>query len=335
MKVKAPTAAGSAAPPPPVAENTQPPAPVAQAAPPPPPPPPPPAPKPEPKPEVLKVEAQPMPAPQPTAVIPAPAKSQGMVLAPDDLPAYLAADVHTGDEVTPGFENVGASGLQLPMLIIAQPLTPTVVAGKIKAGDIIRQSDKEKVEVPVGKAFSFSIVYHYKEWLEWADRNSGLGILNRSKNPLGDLAKRSARAMAMRGGPKEERQIGDKKVKVDVFEYHVFFVVGEGDKEIMAIPLSRTGYKKGNALINMARKRIGCPIWMGKYEARTVLEQKNNFSWFNWEFKTDGWASQEEKDFLKGAYENCKAMYENVVLDMAADESSALPAEASVEEKGF
>jgi len=330
MHVKKPGAAVEAAAPPPAAPAPQP---TPEATKPPPPPPPPP-----------KQETPPPPPPPTmadegkrivtgTALIPAEPKSQGIIVAPADLPSYLTDAVYTGDGVTPGFENVGAGGLQLPMLVVAQPQTPTVISGKIKAGDLFLRSNPEVAVIPQGGEFEFMTAFHYREWIEWADRESGMGILNRSKMAKGDLAKKWAKAFANRGGPKEQRVIGDKTVKVDVLEYHVFFVCGPGDRELWAMPLAKTLYKQGSKLVNLARARIGCPIWTGKYSGKTKLETNAKGSWYTYEFKTAGWCPPADKDFLEKSFKDAQAMYDNVILDFAETDAVLPEGEAGGEVK--
>ena len=322
MHVKKPGTAPVADAPPPAAPAPQPQAQPVQAAPPPPPPP---APVAQP---VVTNTPPPAPVAQPVIVAPKTGGAVTSSTAPADLPDFLRDAVHTGEGITPGFENVGGAGLQLPMLFIAQPQTPEVLAGKLRPGDIYRSDDPEKALIPVGEPFDFSIIFHFREYIEWAERSSQMGILNRSKDIKGDLAKRAAKAFAMRGGPKETRRIGDKEVKVDVYEYHVFFIAGAGDREFYAVPMSRTALKKGNQLIGLAKKRIGCPIWMGQYEGKTVMETNAKGSWFNWEFKTSGWCAQADREFLEKTFKDSRQMYENVMLSYAATDQD-LPAETA------
>ncbi len=242
------------------------------------------------------------------------AKAGAMIARPADLPAYV--DVSAAD----GLENAGDAGLQLPLLLLAQPLTPQVVDGKLKPGDVVLNSDAETALIHAGGSLNFVPFYHFNEWIQWAPRETGEGILARSKDPRGELAKLAARQLQ---DLREKREGNSDEPRVT--KYHVFFVLLDGQLAPVAITMSRTKFKKGQQLLALALRRgPKIPLYAGKYQLTSVLEKnKKGQSYFNYDFKANGWATEAEYVVVKQAYAHAKEAFEATTLRYESDEPVA------------
>lgn len=248
---------------------------------------------------------------------------------PAELPDYI---IQANETVAPGFENAANESLSLPLLFLAQPLTPAVLAGKMKGGDVFLNSDPETALFGMGQAASFIPFFHYREWIEWASRESGQGMLDRTKDPNSDLAKRAVQEMRER--KRRDPNAPKDPTRTSVVEYHVFFIVFEGEKDPVALPLAKTKHKKGKLLFALARKRgVGVPLFGGKYLMEPILDKnKRGDQYFNFDFKPDGWPSKEEYTTCKQSYEFIREQYKSLMLTYEAPADAEEPEAAEAEE---
>ncbi len=264
----------------------------------------------------LPIAGAPVAAPAP----PAPVKpvTTAVALPEQPMPQHI---IIPEEGVAPGLENAAGEGMQLPMVFLTQPMTPAVVAGTIKAGDMVMSTSPEETAMPLGESASFIPVFHFREWIEWGDREAGEGMLNRSKDPKGDLARLAMQQWSNR------RKEGEEKPKSRVDEYHVFLVMFEGSEDLIAIPMNRTKYKKGKLLLSLALRRGSrVPLFGGKYSISAVLESKGEFKYFNYDFKADGWASKEDYEKAAKTYGVLREQYESMMLSFNAnDDAEASP----------
>lgn len=233
---------------------------------------------------------------------------------PADLPAFI--EVAPEGQLAAGLENVRDEGLQLPLLQIAQPMTPEVVQGKLAGGDVFLQSDKEHALFGKDTEVNFVAFFHFKEWIKWQHRDAGGGIMARSKDPKGPLAMQHQ--VEWQTGRKPAKE-GEKLPRI--IEYSTLFLVFEGDTDPVAFPLSRSKMKAGRQLISFALKRgAGVPLFGGKYSMKTALEtNKKNQSYFVPIFQPAGFPTKDEYDLCKKSYEFCREQFDKLQLAYADD----------------
>ena len=228
---------------------------------------------------------------------------------PQELPAHSQPDAPAYIKPSgEGLENAGDEGLMLPMLKIAQPLTETVVSQQLRPGDVFLHVSPTEALFNAGQEVNVIPFFHFKQWIEWAPRDEGGGMIARSIDPAGELAARSARG--------ETRGEGDD-AELAVTEYHVFFVVFEGNlTEPVALPMARTQHKKGRLLLSLALRRgPRFPLYAGKYSLSTFLDHnKTGQQFYNYEVKNAGWASKEEYEACEKLYRDSKNSFDKVML---------------------
>lgn len=210
--------------------------------------------------------------------------------------------------IAPGLENAAGDALQLPMLLLAQPLTPEVMEGKMRAGDMFMSNDREESCLDLGQSFPFIPVFHFREFIEWGDREKGEGMLSRSKDPKGDLARRCMQQWQNRSR--------DTSGMPNVVEYHVFFVLFQGMKEPVMLPLSKTKFKKGKLLLSLAMRRGSrVPLYGGKYSISAFLDQsRKGDKFYNFEFASAGWATKDEYELCEKMYNLIREQYQSLMV---------------------
>lgn len=253
-----------------------------------------------------------------TSMVKAEPPEERALAVPSDAPKYI-------EQTADGLENSGDAGLMLPLLKLAQPLTPTVISQHLKPGDIYLHISPTETLLPAGAEVNFIPLFHFKQWIEWAPRNEGGSILGKSIDPRGELAARFARG--------EMRGEGDD-AKMAVTEYHVFFVAFEGNlTEPVCLALGRTAHKKGKLLLSLVLRRgPKFPLFAGKYTLSTMTETRNGNTYFNYDVKNAGWVSQEEYAAAKELYQQFRSEYEkaSIPLEEEAAEEAPAPSGASV-----
>ncbi len=96
-----------------------------------------------------------------------------------NLPATVEAADAFGAFAGAGFENVTNGDKGISRLVLLQPLSPQVIFGdakhvpNAKLGDIFDPSTGEVIPAPV----TFLPVFYKREWLEWAPKETGKGLI--------------------------------------------------------------------------------------------------------------------------------------------------------------
>jgi len=168
-----------------------------------------------------------------------------------------------------------------------QGLSPQVTEQDYRAGQII-QSLTQEIWVDRDSVGLFTPVFHYPEWIEWADRETGEGIIQRSLDPKSDLAQ-----MAMRG---EKRATQSGLQTFVVTEYHNFVALfpAISIQQPVIISCAKTNHKKGRQLLALATYREGVPLFAGEYSISAITEKnKAGQSYFVYQFMNHGWATQQ------------------------------------------
>lgn len=242
------------------------------------------------------------------------------------LPAHVAAEVRE-DGSQAGLENMDARDLIIPRLMLMQGQSPQVQEGMARLGQVFASTTNEQV-LDVDETCEFIPVYHYKEWIEWADRESGEGILDRSVDPDGELAMASARS--------ERRTTSEGKEVFRVTEYHNFIVVLPhlGLDRLLVISCARSNHKHGRALLAMARYRAGAPLFAGKYRLGARLEQnRRGQKYMVFSFENAGWADEEQFAAVKAHYTSIRAAWQKRLLTADHGDGSDARQEAPVSDE--
>jgi hypothetical protein len=209
----------------------------------------------------------------------------------DLVPAHIVSS-------SAGFEDVQAGDLLIPRLVLMQALSPAVVEGSRKAGEVINSLTGE-VWIEKERVAVFSPVFHYKEWIIWGDRDEGQGILERSTDPSSELALTAAR--------QTRNEAGDLLVT----EYHNFIAVlrERGPSKPVVLGCARTNFKHGRKLLGLAKYRGNYALYAGTYSVGAVLEtNKRGQSYYAWGFENVGWVDPGELPVLVTLHEELKSL---------------------------
>ena len=231
------------------------------------------------------------------------------------LPEFLAKTEGT----TEGLENMRAGDLLIPRLILMQALSPRVVdKDGAESGDMFNSVTNELV-LAEGESMLFVPVYHYIEWIKWADRESSESILDRSLDPESVLAQSAAR---------QEKRTNLKGQEVWVVtEYHNFVVlVPEMNPRVpMVISCAKTNHRQGKKLLSLARFRGKYPLYAGKYSFRSkIAENKDGNKYYTFDFDNAGFVKDE------ALFNEAKELYPTI---RTAFEESRLVADQQPEEE--
>lgn len=293
------------------------------------------------------VQQAPPPAPAATT-LPAQAPAASTALARVAVPDYLMQYIAPEGQIAPGLENAGDVGLGMPMLMLAQPLTPEVMQGKLKLGDVYTSVDKEHALFNKGIAAEFIAVYHFREWITWRHRDLGGGIVARDKNPKGDLARKALAELNNRkpgqAPPTKEQQ------PESTYEYHVFLIFFRGadanGKPVLegpyALPMAKTKHRKGKLLLQLIQQ-LGArvPIFGGVYTLSAIMESRGPNTWANFDIKSAGFATAAELAQCAEAYKSASEAFQQMQLayddDAAQTPDDVTPggAPAKSPDKGF
>jgi len=183
-----------------------------------------------------------------------------------------------------GLDHLGSEDLFIPRLTIMQALSPGVQDESYTSGQAVNLLTEE-VWLEKDKPKEFIPLFHYKEWIKWASRESGQGMLDRSMDPNSPLAL-SARRM-------EKNENGD----FIATEYHNFIAIFReyGFNMPCIIPCARSNHKHGRKLLGLAKYRGRAPLYAGLYTIQVVQEtNSNNQSYYVWKFANAGWINEKE-----------------------------------------
>jgi hypothetical protein len=214
-----------------------------------------------------------------------------------------------GDYTGPkGTENFGQEDVNIPRLKLLQDLSPEVKDGIGEPGDLLHSITKTII-AKKGERLKFIPVAGDKQFILWRDRNDGGGIFaraNRVVTPDG------VRYMWDKQNQTFEHKITQAKVPVKwttkrfieedglsefgtsmpgnaesgpaaTLHYNYVIMLPELGYQMVAISLSRTAAKRARDLIAIL-KMGHAPQWARILELATVLERKDNNSWYNWAF---------------------------------------------------
>ena len=196
--------------------------------------------------------------------------------------AMPAADIfqsHAGE----GLENVTARDMLVPRLTILQSLSPQLkqrdaayIEGA-KVGDIC--------DVGTGEVFPDGIlflpVYYRKDFLEWAPRASGEGLVNIHSDPA--ILDKTTR------NEKKQPVLPNGNIISETAQFFGFNM--SADRRMCFIPMASTQLKRARKWITLAtseklRRSDGseftAPLFYRCYELNTAEESNNQGDWSGW-----------------------------------------------------
>lgn len=218
----------------------------------------------------------------------------------DQLPSWIEKSAKGPGA---GLETVRSTDIVIPRIILMQALSPPVVDGKYKAGDLVHSISGELIAT-AGQPVKIIVVKHIVEWIEWNPRSKGGGLKERTTDPHSPLVKRclDQEKISAPGTPDDGKQA--------VIEYHSFILIApEAGGSPLYVSCGKTNYKHGKNLISrMMMRGSGVPCYAGQYTISSGDEtNKNNQKYKVFKFNNDGWASEDAYRHAKELHETFKS----------------------------
>jgi len=180
-----------------------------------------------------------------------------------------------GDEDKGYGDNLSNDDLLLPRVDLLQALSPVVVSGEKKPGQIINNITQEDLGSP-----SIIPIYLTKNWIRWKPRNEGGGIIWRSNDPT------DPRVI------EETKWVNNEKPLATA--YFNFLCLVEGEDVPIVLSFSMTSYQAGRKLFTLTKMTPG-PIYSCKYKLSAVSKTNNFGTFFVFDVTKEGPASEEDQ----------------------------------------
>ena len=202
------------------------------------------------------------------------------------LPAEVAGLM--GESKATGFEGIKPEDVAIPFLVILQSLSP-----QVKKGHASRVPDAEE-----GMLFNNVTQEVYKEgiqvvpcafqkaYVEWVTRENGGGFV---------ASHQDEKLLATCKRDEKNNDILPNGNQLATTAYHfVLIVKPDGSWERAVIGMSRTQLKKSRRWISQMMaiqmkdgkgKLFRPPMYSHKYRLTAVLEQKDDYSWYNYQIE--------------------------------------------------
>jgi hypothetical protein len=173
--------------------------------------------------------------------------------------------------------NIGQEDLILPRTELLQALSPTVVAGDAKPGQIVNNISKDVYEKPVIIPIVVS-----KNWIRWRSREEGGGMVWRSNDPT---------------DPKviEESAWGADGAKPLCTAYLNFLCIIEGDDMPIIVSFSNTSYNAGKKLLTLCKMSPTGKLSASRYELLANSRTNNMGTFFVYDVKKIGPSTNEQQ----------------------------------------
>ncbi len=200
----------------------------------------------------------------------------------------VASDLHSRMEAmaSEGLENVTAKDLLIPRIAILQSLSPQVIKSKpefmpeAKVGDICDVGLQELIDQPL----IFVPVYYMKQYLEWAPRASGKGLVK-----IHDTAE------VLEHAKSDERNrpvLANGNYIAETAQIYGLNVSADLRKSFIA--MSSTQLKKARRWMTLAtseklKRKDGSEytpaLFYRSYKLTTVTESNNDGTWEGWKIE--------------------------------------------------
>lgn len=245
-------------------------------------------------------------------------KSKEVAVAPTDDDIF-----DTGGST--GFENVTSKDLLIPRITILQSNSPQVTRGQpeynpdLKPGTIYDVGLQEDL----GESIMVIPVHYFKQWLEWAPRNTGKGLVEVYDNDA-IMAKTEK-------NEKNKDVLPNGNYVAETAQFYVLNVNARGRKSFIA--MTSTQLKKSRAWLTKAQDirltrgdgtEFQAPLFYRAYILTTVPESNAEGNWIGWKIdmgpkltELDGWKG------LKGVIDDFRKSIDegNVKADTASMEA--------------
>lgn len=185
-----------------------------------------------------------------------------------------------------GFENVTASDLLIPRLTILQANSPQVTRGQpeydpdLKPGEIYDTSLKQCF----GESVMVIPVHYFKQWLEWAPRASGKGLVHvhETDEIMSQTEKNEKNKDVLKNG----------NYVAETAQFYVLNLAARGRKSFIA--MTSTQLKKARGWLTRAQEEVGVradgtefapKLFYRSYILTTVPESNAEGNWFGWKIE--------------------------------------------------
>jgi hypothetical protein len=200
------------------------------------------------------------------------------------VPATKAASFDTEDT---GYENVKPGDLIVPRYTILQGLSPQVTKGKpeFDADARVGMIYNVGLQEVVGEEMLFLPVHYAKQFLEWAPRSSGKGLVQVHDNA--DIMDQTTRDSNNRP------TLGNGNYIAETAQFFGFDLTAKTPRKIF-IPMASTQLKKARRLLTLAMSEevlrddgtaYTPPIYYRTYNLTTVPESNQEGSWVGWKIE--------------------------------------------------
>ena len=175
-------------------------------------------------------------------------------------------------------DNIGQEDLILPRTELLQALSPTVVSGDAKPGQIVNNISKDVYDNPV-----IVPVLVTKNWIRWRTRAEGGGMVWRSNDPT---------------DPKviEESRWGDDGTKPMCTAYLNFLCIIEGDDMPIIVSFSNTSYNAGKKLLTLSKMSATGKLSASRYSLLSHSRTNNMGTFFVYDVKKIGPSTSEQQE---------------------------------------
>lgn len=248
----------------------------------------------------------------------------------DNLPATTEFEEFAGE----GMENIGANDILIPRLGILQSLSPQLK--KAKAEHIEGAEEGDIADLGTGDLFPdgvlFLPVYYRKDYLEWAPRSTGKGLIDIHSSPsiLDQCTK----------GEKNEMVLPNGNLIVETAQFYGFNLSVDSPRKCF-IPMSSTQLKKarklntlttGEKLARADGSKFTAPMWYRTYMLTTAEESNNDGEWAGWVINRGDSLPEVDEAILGGSWQTmnqeCKDFLDSIIKGEARMDTSSMDSEA-------
>jgi hypothetical protein len=205
---------------------------------------------------------------------------------PTNLPSTIGDDDDFSGLAGQGMENVTPSDLLIPRLAITQGLSPQLNRSK---SEYIPGAEQGVIfDVGTGELFKdgvlFIPVYYRKDYLEWAPRQSGKGLVNIHSD---------ASILEQCSTDNEHKQsiLPNGNIVIETAQFYGLNLTVDSDGRMSFLPMASTQLKKGRKWLTLAtgeklKRADGStfvpPLFYRSYFLTAAGESNARGEWFGW-----------------------------------------------------
>jgi hypothetical protein len=240
-----------------------------------------------------------------------------------NVPAYVDDFASFAGE---GLENVTAKDILIPRLGILQDLSPQVKKTKAEyidgaeIGMICDIGTGELMPNPV----IFLPVYYCKQYLEWAPRSTGKGLV--AIHNTDDILRECKL-------DEKNRPFHGQNLVQETAQFYGLNLTANGRRSF--IPMASTQLKRGRKWLTLAtseklsrpdRSTFTPPLFFRTYSLSTVLESNNDGEWYSW--KVDRHLPLPEIEGFQNLLEEAKLFRDQLVAGEAKGDVASMQEES-------